>query len=268
MGIVYKAKQLALGRIVALKVVLHGEHAGSEAVARFRKEAQAVARLQHANIVSIYEIGATNGVPYFSLEYCPGTLHQRLAHGPLEPHEAAELVRTLALAVQAAHDQKVIHRDLKPANILIGADGTPKIADFGLARRTDEATQTASGAIMGTAPYMAPEQARGKTRELGPHTDVYALGAILYECLTGRPPFREGSAVDTLLAVVSEAPPPPRQWRPDLPQALDAICLKCLEKDPANRPGSARGLADELEGFLQGRPSVAPMTASRGRLRG
>jgi serine/threonine-protein kinase len=207
MGVVYKARQIGLDRIVALKVVLHAGHAGSDARTRFQNEARAIARLQHSNIVAIHDIGDAGGAPYFSMEYCAGgSLSRRLAQGPMEPRQAAELVRTLALAVQAAHDQQVIHRDLKPANILLTADGTPKVADFGLARRTDATGQTASGAILGTPSYMAPEQARGKTREVGPATDVYALGAILYECLTGKPPFHEDSAVDTLMAVVSEPP--------------------------------------------------------------
>jgi serine/threonine protein kinase len=252
-GVVYKARQKDLDRLVAIKVVLHAEYASVDTHSRFRNEAVAVARLQHANIVQIHEIGEADGLPYFSLEYCSGgNLAERLKQGPMEPMQAARLVCTLAQAVQAAHDQKVIHRDLKPGNILFSGDGSPKVADFGLARRMDTVGQTASGTILGTPPYMAPEQARGKTREVGLTTDVYALGAILYECLTGRPPFREESAVDTLLAVVSTAPIPLRQIRSNLPHPLEAICLKCLEKDPANRPESAGCLADELKAFLEG----------------
>jgi serine/threonine protein kinase len=258
MGIVYKARQSGLGRLVALKVVLHAEHAGSEMHARFRREAQAIARLQHPNIVQIHSTGEVGELPYFSLEYCPSSLSERLTRGALEPRESAELVRTLALAVQAAHDQQVIHRDLKPANILIDAEGTLKIADFGLARSTSGSWQTASGAVLGTPSYMAPEQARGRTRELGPATDVYSLGAILYECLAGRPPFRGESAVDILVSVVSQPPPPPRQFRPDVPHDLELICMHCLEKDPARRPGTARQLAEHLEAYLQGRPCDVP----------
>ncbi len=266
-GVVYRALQLHLGRTVALKVVLHGDHAGTEVRTRFRNEARAIARLQHPNIVAIYEIGETAGLPFFSMEYCAGgSLSRRLAEGPMEPREAAALVRTLALAVQVAHDQQVIHRDLKPANILLGADGTPKVADFGLARRTDAAGQTASGAVLGTPSYMAPEQARGKVRQLGPAVDVYALGAILYECLTGRPPFLEESSVDTLMAVVSQPPIPPRQIRPDLPEVLEAICLRCLEKVPADRPASARQLAEQLEAIVAGRSvQSAPLPAQQCR---
>jgi serine/threonine protein kinase/WD40 repeat protein len=268
MGVVYQALQLGLGRIVALKVVLYAAHAGTEARARFRNEAKAIARLKHPNIVAIHEIGDANGLPFFSMEHCPGgSLAHRLSNGPMDPLAAATLVRTLALAVQAAHDQQVIHRDLKPANILLAADGTPKVADFGLARRTDEAAQTTSGAILGTPSYMAPEQARGKVRELGPPTDVYALGAIFYECLTGRLPFRAASPVDTLMAVVSEPPVRPRLLRPELPHGLEAICLKCLEKDPARRFGSGAELANELAAYAHGQSSLASCSRySRRRL--
>lgn len=253
MGVVYKARRTALDRVVALKVVLHAEHAGSKAHARLWKEARAIARLQHPNIVQIYEVGEQEP-PYFSMEFCPGgTLAQRLAEGPLPPREAAQLVRTLALAVQAAHEAHVVHRDLKPANVLFAADGTPKVADFGLAKRTDEVGQTQSGAVLGTPAYMAPEQARGKVREVSPATDVWALGAILYESLTGRPPFVADSALDTLWKVIDEEPQPPRSLQPEIPPALEWTCLRCLEKEPARRPGSASELADALDGFLQGR---------------
>jgi tRNA A-37 threonylcarbamoyl transferase component Bud32 len=254
-GVVYKARQTELDREVAIKVVLNAAFVSSDVQDRFRKEAETIARLHHPNIVQVHGVGEVDGLPYYTMEHCPGgSLAGQLARGPLEPAKAAQLVRTLALAVQAAHDAQVIHRDLKPANVLLAADGTPKVADFGLARRTDEASQTVSGAVLGTPSYMAPEQARGKVRTVGPATDVYALGAILYECLTGRPPFREETALDTLVAVISRPVPSPRQLCPTVPKALEAICVRCLDKVPANRPASARQLAAQLEALLAGRP--------------
>src|SRR5262245_30991858 len=191
MGVVYKARQAGLNRVVALKMVLAGGHAGPAELARFRVEAEAVARLQHPNIVGVFEVGEAGGRPFLSLEFCPeGSLEQRLGGTPLPPEEAARLVETLAGAMHAAHRTGVVHRDLKPANVLLGADGTPKVSDFGLAKRLGEAAgQTATGAVLGTPSYMAPEQAEGR-KDVGPAADVYALGAILYECLTGRPPFK------------------------------------------------------------------------------
>jgi hypothetical protein len=187
------------------------------------------------------------------MEFCPGgTLSRRLASGPLEARAAAELVRALALAIQTAHKAKVIHRDLKPANVLFTADGTPKVADFGLARKLDEADRTRSGVVLGTPSYMAPEQARGRRREVGPGADIYALGAILYECLTGKAPFKGESDVETVLQVVSQPPVPVRSLRPSVPRELEAICLRCLRKEPGSRYGSARALADDLGRFLEG----------------
>ncbi|HKI32549.1 MAG TPA: serine/threonine-protein kinase [Gemmataceae bacterium] len=189
MGVVYKARQAKLGRLVALKMILSGGHAGEADLSRFRTEAEAIARLQHPHIVQIHEIGEHGGLPYFSLEFCAGgSLEKKLAGTPLPPKEAAALVQTLARAMQAAHEKGVIHRDLKPANVLLAEDGTPKVTDFGLAKKLGEAGQTASGAVMGTPSYMAPEQAGGRSEQMSPLVDVYALGAILYECLTGRPP--------------------------------------------------------------------------------
>jgi serine/threonine-protein kinase len=266
MGVVYLARHLGLGRDVALKFMLAAEHAGPEDRRRFHNEARAVARLTHPHIVRIHDVSERDGVPYCCLEFCPGgLLADRLVSGPLPVREAAELVRSLALAVQAAHDQQIVHRDLKPANILFAADGTPRVADFGLARRMDGSVHTQPGAILGTPSYMAPEQARGSAGEVGPHTDVYALGAILYECLTGRPPFLANNPVDTLLCAVTDPPAPPRQLRKEVPPRLEAICLRCLEKLPDRRPASARELADELEAFLQGRRRLAPGRAHRGQ---
>jgi WD40 repeat protein/tRNA A-37 threonylcarbamoyl transferase component Bud32 len=256
MGVVYKARQLKLRRLVALKMILSGVHAGGAERQRFLAEAEAVARLQHPNIVQIHEIGEADGHPFFSLEFCPGgSLAGKLNGTPLPPGQAAALVETLARAVQAAHEAGVVHRDLKPANVLLLADGTPKITDFGLAKKLDDAAaQTASGAIMGTPSYMAPEQAEGKSKGIGPAADVYALGAVLYEVLTGRPPFRAATSLDTVLQVISEEPVPPSRLLPRLPRDLETICLKCLHKEPAKRYASAAELADDLQRFQKGEP--------------
>ena len=211
--------------------------------------------MQHPNIVQVYEVGEHEGKPFFSLEFCGGgSLEKKLNGTPLPAREAAALVETLARAMQAAHEQHVIHRDLKPANVLLAEDGTPKITDFGLAKKLDEAGQTQSGAIMGTPSYMAPEQAGGKSGEIGPAADVYALGAILYECLTGRPPFKAATALDTILQVVSDEPVPPSQLQTKTPRDLETICLKCLHKEARKRYATARELADDLRRFLDGEP--------------
>jgi WD40 repeat protein/tRNA A-37 threonylcarbamoyl transferase component Bud32 len=258
MGVVYKARQIKLDRTVALKMILSGGHAGEADLARFRTEAEAVARLQHAGIVQIFEIGSHQGLPYFSLEFVEGgSLEKELAKTPLPPQQAARLVQRLAEAIHTAHEHQIIHRDLKPANVLLSADRQPKITDFGLAKKLDAAGQTQTGAVMGTPSYMAPEQAGGKSKEIGPATDVYALGAILYECLTGRPPFKAATPLDTLLQVVADDPVPPRQLQPKVPADLETICLKCLAKEPAKRYGSAEALAEELRRFLSGEPIKA-----------
>jgi WD40 repeat protein/tRNA A-37 threonylcarbamoyl transferase component Bud32 len=258
MGVVYKARQIKADRLVALKMVLAGGYASSDVLARFQTEAHAVARLQHPNIVQIHEVGEHEGRPFFSLEFCPGgSLEKRLSGTPLPPRESATLVEKLARALQAAHGEQIVHRDLKPANVLLAADGTPKITDFGLAKRLDEAGQTQSGTIVGTPSYMAPEQAGGRTKDIGPWTDVYALGALLYECLTGRPPFRAATVTDTLLQVISEEPVPPRQLNAQVPLDLETVCLKCLHKEPARRYGSAEGLAEDLGRWLKGEPVAA-----------
>jgi WD40 repeat protein/Flp pilus assembly protein TadD/tRNA A-37 threonylcarbamoyl transferase component Bud32 len=258
MGVVYKARQTKLGRLVALKMVLAGSHAGPDELARFKTEAEAIARLQHPHIVQVHEVGEHDGRPFFSLEFCPGgSLAQKLAGTPLSPQEAAALVETLARAMQAAHAKGVIHRDLKPANVLLTEDGTPKITDFGLARKLDDVGQTQSGAIMGTPSYMAPEQASGRVHEVGPAADVYALGAILYECLTGRPPFRAATPLDTILQVVRDDPVSTTHLQPKVPRDLDTICLKCLQKELSRRYRSAADLADDLGRVLTGEPIQA-----------
>jgi serine/threonine-protein kinase len=256
MGLVYKARQPGLDRIVALKMILAGGHASDADLARFRAEAQAIARLQHPNIVQIYEVGELGGLPYFSLEFCSGgSLDRKVDSTPLSSREAAELVARLAGAVQEAHRKGILHRDLKPANVLLGDDSTPKITDFGLAKRLDGPTgQTASGTVLGTPSYMAPEQAAGKSREIGAAADIYGLGAILYELLTGRPPFRAATPLDTLMQVLQNEPAPPRLLNAQVERDLETICLKCLEKDPTHRYRSARILAEDLERYLAGEP--------------
>jgi hypothetical protein len=260
MGVVYKARHVGLNRVVALKMILAGDHAAADDLARFRTEAEAVAALHHPNVVQIYEIGAQDGLPYFSLEFVEGgSLAQKLAAAPPSPAQAAELTETLARAVHFTHQQGVIHRDLKPANVLLAADGTPKVADFGLAKRLKaDAAQTRSGEIVGTPNYMAPEQVgRGGPSRVGTPADVYALGAILYEMLTGRPPFHGKTAWDVLTEVMSADPTPPRRLRTKTPADLETICLRCLRKEPQQRYGSAEALADDLRRYLTGRPIQA-----------
>jgi WD40 repeat protein/serine/threonine protein kinase len=305
MGVVYRARQVGLNRPVALKMILAGAHAGADQLARFKGEAEAVARLQHPNIVQIYEIGDLEGRPYFSLELVEGgSLEKHLGGKPLPPREAAQLLETLARTVHYAHQHGVIHRDLKPANVLLApnpkqtamtkkedpkpqggpvsdsatsdsgivsdfgfriSDFVPKVTDFGLAKRLDpvsgenasRAGATRTGAVMGTPSYMAPEQASAKRHEVGPATDIYALGAILYEAVTGRPPFLAATPLETLMQVALEEPARPSQLQPRLSRDLETICLKCLQKEPRKRYASAEALADDLHRFLSGEPIVA-----------
>jgi serine/threonine protein kinase len=263
MGVVYRARQKSLNRIVALKMIRTQEHAGPEELARFKVEAQEVARLNHPHVVRIYDFGEHQGLPYFSMELVEGgNLAQKLAGTSQPPREAAQFIETLAGAMHYVHLQRIVHRDLKPANILLASDGTPKIADFGLARRLDDDLRPGGSrtAVAGTAGYMAPEQARGKRKEIGPVTDVYALGTILYEMLTGRPPFQEETWELTILQVLGEEPAPPSHLRPEVPRDLETICLKCLEKDPGQRYASAAALAQDLRRFLDGETiSVGPV---------
>ncbi|HYT89642.1 MAG TPA: serine/threonine-protein kinase, partial [Gemmataceae bacterium] len=259
MGVVYKARHRQLNRLVALKMVLAGGYASQGERQRLRTEAEAIAHLQHAHIVQIYEVGECDGRPFLALEFCAGgSLDRKLAGVPLPPVEAAQLVQTLAQAVHAAHQHHVIHRDLKPANVLLTEDGTVKITDFGLAKRLDvEQALTQSGAIMGTPSYMAPEQAQGERGQVGPATDVYALGAILYEVLTGRPPFKAPSVVDTLAQVVQVEPVAPSRLQAKVPRDLETVCLKCLQKEPGRRYASAWDLAEDLRRFQAGEPILA-----------
>jgi len=254
MGVVYKARQTKLRRLVALKMIRAGSQASAAELARFRTEAEAAARLQHPNVVQIYEVGEYEGLPFLSLEFVEGSsLASRLDGTPLPPRLASHLVEALAGAVHAAHEQGIVHRDLKPANVLLTADGIPKITDFGLAKKLDEATGlTGTGEIMGTPSYMAPEQTGQFVHPVGPATDVYALGAILYELLTGRAVFKGSTPVDTVYQVVHQEPVPPRRLQPKVPRDLETICLKCLEKEPGKRYASALALADDLRHYLDG----------------
>jgi eukaryotic-like serine/threonine-protein kinase len=260
MGVVYWAWQKGLNRPVALKLVHAGAQASPATLARFRIEAEAVARLQHSNIVQIYDVGQHAGAPYLVLELVEGgNLAQRVAGTPQPVRWAAGLVEAVARGTQAAHHQGVVHRDLTPTNILLTADGTPKITDFGLAKLIigggDLRTQT--GELLGTPSYMAPEQAAGRQQAIGAATDLYALGAILYELLSGRPPFKAESPLETLRQVVSDEPVPPSRLRPHLPRDLETICLKCLSKEPARRYADALALAEDLRLFLEGRAILA-----------
>jgi len=259
MGVVYKARQVKLNRIVALKMVLAGAHAGADQLARFFTEAEAVAQLQQPNIVQIHEVSEHDGLPYFSLEYVDGgSLAEKIGGQPQPVEEAARMVELLARAMAYAHHHSIIHRDLKPANVLLTAEGEPKITDFGLAKRLEsDSSQTRSGTLMGTPNYMAPEQARGDVKEVGPLADVYALGIILYEMLTGRTPFLGTSILDTLQQVRNHEPVPPSRLQPKVPRDLETICLKCLQKEPAKRYGSSELLAEDLRRFRAGEPILA-----------
>jgi hypothetical protein len=253
MGVVYHARQAGLNRAVALKMLRFGG-AGPDAIARFRAEAEALARLQHPGIVQVHAVGEFDGGPFFALEFVPGgSLADRLDDRPMPAREAAALVERLSRAVHAAHEAGVIHRDLKPENVLLGGDGQPKVADFGLAKLMESDTgHTRTGEVMGTPSYMAPEQAEGKQSAIGPRTDVYALGAILYRLLTGRPPYRGSTSLDTVLQVIEGNLVPPRQLNPDVPRDLQTIILRALRRTPEGRYGSARALAEDLLRFLDG----------------
>ncbi len=268
MGIVYKARQRSLRRTVALKMFEPGRIPTPRDVQRFRTEAEAIARLQHPNIVQIFKIGESDGLPFLALELAEnGTLAQRLQQLPFSPWAAAALIETLASAIHHAHEQRIVHRDLKPANILFAADGTPKITDFGLAKLLEDVADsprdaTRTGETIGTPRYMAPEQALGRHDLVGPATDTYALGTLLYECLTGQVPFVSSSVVETLQKISADEPVSPRRLQPSIPRDLATICLRCLMKESHRRYPTAAALADDLRRFLDGRPIVARPTPS------
>jgi WD40 repeat protein/serine/threonine protein kinase len=288
MSVVYQARQRALNRLVALKHIRDGARAGAEQRQRFRTEAEAIARLHHPNIVQIFDVGEEDAGPYFSLEFMDGgNLAAKLGGAPQPARTAAQLVATLARAMQVAHTHGIIHRDLKPANVLLARSNPgegirlssaddpapyqhyqPKISDFGLAKLLTgvHGVETQSGAVIGTPSYMAPEQAQGKAKEVGPATDIYALGAILYELLTGRPPFRAETALETLHQVQAVEPVPPSRLQPKLPRDLETITLKCLAKEPARRYPTAGALADDLQRWLEGRPIQARRVGTPERL--
>ena len=279
MGVVYKARQVSLNRTVAVKMVLAGQLATKADHDRFHAEAQAAALLDHPNIVPVFEVGEHEGQHYFSMGYVDGqSLATRLAEGPLPPKEAAELVATVAEAVEYAHRHGVIHRDIKPSNILIDCHGRPRVTDFGLAKRVGApggnplvgagrgSDLTATGQILGTPSYMPPEQAAGQLRAVGPAADVYALGALLYATLTGRPPFQAATPLETLRQVIEREPVPLRKLNAAVARDLETICLKCLEKEPGRRYAAAQELADELQRYLAGKPVFARPVGAAGRI--
>ncbi|HUE14183.1 MAG TPA: protein kinase [Planctomycetaceae bacterium] len=254
MGVVYKARQMSLNRLVALKMILAGEWATPEARQRFRAEAEAAANLQHPIIVAIHEVGEHEGQQYFSMDFVAGKNLADLVRGnPLSAERAAAYVKTIAEAVHFAHQRGILHRDLKPQNVLIDAEDRPRITDFGLAKRVDtDSGLTRTGDVLGSPSYMSPEQADSRPDEVGPESDVYSLGAILYELLTGHPPFHGATTLETLCQVIQSPPISPRKLNPAVPRDLETICLKCLEKSPPKRFRSAHELAEELERFLHG----------------
>ena len=254
MGVVYKARQLSLDRVVAIKMIVEGRFVTADDVERFHLEAQAAAKLEHPNIVVVHEVGVREGQHFFSMEYIEGqSLAALTRRGPLPPKQAARYVQQIAEAVQFAHQRGVLHRDIKPSNVLIDSAGNARVLDFGLAKYVDQEQRlTITGQILGTPTYMAPEQISNRRGEIGPACDIYGIGALLYELLTGRPPLKGRDQFETLLHVLDRAPPSPRHLNPDVPRELELICLKCLEKNPQHRYASAQHMADDVARYLAG----------------
>src|SRR5262245_10804428 len=264
MGVVYRATQQRLGRTVAVKVLLLGRHSSDERIERFRREAQSVAALRHPNIVTIHEVGEHEGHYFFSMDYVEGrSLAEKLRAGPLEPRRSAEIACDIARAIDYAHEQGVLHRNLKPSNILLDSLGQVRITDFGLARKLDGSSDlTVTGQMMGTPNYLSPELAADRHSEVGPTSDVYSVGALLYELLTGRPPFLSNSLQETLLRIRDDESVSPRALNPSVDRELEAICLKCLQKNPQRRYASAGALAEDLQRWqcsepIEARPACA-----------
>jgi serine/threonine-protein kinase len=267
MGVVYRARQVDLDRPVALKMVLSSQLSSPDALERFKNEARAAAGLTHPHIVAVYEAGEHDGQPFFAMQYIEGaSLGERARLQRLTPEEAARIVCAVAEAVHHLHCNGILHRDLKPSNILLDATGHPYVTDFGLAKLLGGSHHTTTGAIVGTPSYMSPEQAAGR-KDLGPASDVYSLGAILYELLTGQPPLREDNPLDTLVQVLENEPIPPRRLRPEIPAELELICLRCLEKAPEERFASAQELAATLDGYLKGEEVGLTLPGVRYRVR-
>ena len=269
MGVVYLARQVRLNRMVALKMILAGQFASDADVQRFQTEAEAAAQLDHPGIVPVFEVGEHQGHHFFSMGLVEGeSLAARLAGGPLSPRVAADLLLKTSEAIQYAHERGVIHRDLKPANVLLDTDGNPRVTDFGLAKRVaDDGGLTATGQVMGTPGFMAPEQATGQVDRIGKSVDVYALGAVLYATLTGRPPFQADNSLDTLRQVLEQDPVPPRQLNASIPRDLETICLKCIQKNPEARYATVSELAQDLERYLNDEPIHARRPSSIERIR-
>jgi Protein kinase domain len=266
MGVVWRARQMGLDRVVALKMIRGGVLADAEDLKRFQAEAQAAAQLHHPNIVAIHEIGEHEGQHYYSMDFIEGKNLADFCDGkPLPAKQAAELIATIADAVQFAHQHGILHRDLKPQNVMLDANGAPHLTDFGLAKRTDlDSGLTQTGAVLGSPSYMAPEQAQARHDRIGAHTDVYSLGAILYETLTARAPFRGETPAETMMRVINDDPAAPSKIDPTIPRDLETICLKCLEKEPSRRYATARDLAEDARRFLKDEPVVArPASALR-----